>query len=100
MLPNFQNNDRDFQLMQTAWSKQLNPLLKNPANNSIILKNVQLTSGLNSIDTKLGQKLTGWVIIRQRGAASIYDDQDNNPNPQLTLWLQSSASVSVDIEVF
>lgn len=100
MLVNYQTDDRDFQLMQSNWSKQLNPLLNNPSNNAIILKEVQLTTGSNTINHRLGKKLTGWRIVRQRSAAQIYDDQDNNQMPALTLTLVSDANVSVDIECF
>lgn len=86
--------------MQTNWSSQLNPLLAAPSNNSTILKNVSLTTGTNTINTTLGRALQGWTIVRQRAAASVYDNQDSNPNPTLTLVLISSANVICDIEVF
>ncbi len=99
-LVQFQSPDRNFQLMQNAWAAELNPLLRNPANKSIILENVQLQAGSNTINTLLGRKLQGWSIVRQRGPAQIYDNQDNNQTPELTLILISSAAVSVNIEVF
>jgi hypothetical protein len=96
----YKSDDQSFTLLQTNWSAQLNPLLAAPSNNSIILKNVSLTTGSNTINTTLGRTLQGWVIVRQRAAASIHDNQDNNPNPTLTLVLISSANVVCDIEVF
>lgn len=87
-------------LMQNKWASQLNPLLARPQNNSIILKEIALVTGANTINHKLGNKLQGWKIIRQRAAASVYDTQDTNPMPTLTLTLVSSANVVVDLEVF
>lgn len=99
-LAQFQSDDRVFQLMQNSWATAINPIINNPANKSQILQNVELINGSNVINHKLGRKLQGWKIVRQRSAASIYDNQDTNSMPQLTLILVSDAQVSVDIEVF
>lgn len=100
-LPQFQGyDDEAVQLLQNKWAAILNPIISAPQNNSLILKNVQLSVGDNSIDHRLGRTLQGWKIVRQRAAASIYDKQDTNQTPQLTLKLNSSAAVSVDLEVF
>lgn len=98
-LPIFKSSDQNLMLMQSSWTSQLNPLLSNPSNNTSILKNVQLISGTNTINHLLGKKLQGYRIIRQRALANIYDAQDSNQSPQLTLVLISDAPVSVDIEV-
>ncbi len=86
--------------MQTSWTAQLNPLLANPTSSNSILKSVSLVTGSNTINHLLGRKLQGWSLTRQRAAASIYDDQDNNQSPELTLVLISNAPVVIDLEVF
>ena len=87
--------------LQTKWPAILNPIIKNPSNNASILQNVSLIGGTNVINHKLGAKLQGWSVIRMRGvAASIYDLQDANQTPQLTLVLVSSTPVIVDLSVF
>lgn len=91
---------QDFNLLQTTWSALLDPLLKKPQNSSNILESVPLVIGSNTVNHKLGRKLQGWSLTRQRAAASIYDTQDSNPTPDLTLVLVSSAVVTVNIEVF
>lgn len=96
----YKNDDQTSMIMQNNWARQLNPLLANPANQSIILKNQILVAGTNVINHKLGQKLQGWNIVRKRADASIYDTQDTNQTPQLTLLLVSNNPVVVDIEVF
>lgn len=100
LLPQFQNDDRPFQLMQNSWGAILNPLLQNPSNIPVVLKSVALINGTTYVNHLLQRKLQGWKIIRQRASASIYDDQDNNAQPDLTLKLISSAAVTVDLEVF
>jgi hypothetical protein len=87
-------------MMQTKWASILNPLLGNPLNNASVLKNVSLLTGTNVVNTLLGRTLQGWSVVRQRGPASIYDTQDTNQSPALTLVLVSSADVSVDLLVF
>lgn len=99
-LPQFQNDDKDLQLLQNKWAGILNPVIANPLNNASVLKNVQLTTGSNVINTLLSRPLQGWFIVRQRGPAAIYDTQDTNQTPKLTLTLVSDASVSVDIAVY
>lgn len=86
--------------MQTAWASQLNPVISNPSSQSLILQSVSLASGDNTINHLLGRKLQGWKIVRQRAAATFFDKQDSNSAPQLTLALNASGAVVVDIEVF
>jgi len=91
----------DYQQMLTKWASIINPLLSNPAANPTILKNVQLVNGNNVVNHLLGQPLQGWKIRRMRSNfAEIYDTQDSNQTPSLTLNLHSSANVVVDIEVY
>lgn len=87
-------------IAQDRWAVQIDPIVNAPQNSSLILKNIALTTGSNVINHKLGKKLQGWVIVRQRALASIYDTQDSNQTPDLTLQLTSNANVTVDIEVF
>lgn len=99
-LPILKSELQELGMMQTQWASVLNPIVANPSLNSIILKNIALIAGANSVPHKLGRKLQGWRLIRLRAAASVHDTQDSNQMPQLTLDLVSSAPVTVDIEVF
>lgn len=89
-----------YDLHQTQWASILDAIISNPLNNASLLRNISLTTGNNVVNHKLGQKLQGWYIVRQRAAASIYDTQDTNQMPQLTLQLVASAPVVVDLAVF
>lgn len=89
-----------WELAQTQWPQQLDPLLSNPLNSVSILKNISLATGTNTVNHLLSAPLQGWYVIRKRAAADIYDLQDTNPTPQLTLVLHSSAPVIVDLVVF
>lgn len=99
-LPRFQTDDQALALLQTSWATELNPLLANVLSNGSLLKRVVLTSGANVVNHKLGRKLQGWFITRKNASADIYDTQDTNATPALTLTLNCSAAVTVDIYVF
>lgn len=87
-------------MAQTTWAQQLDPIIANPIVNGLILKNVSLVTGTNVINHKLSRPLVGWEPIRIRASATFYDLQDSNQTPSLTLVLVSSANVVVDLMVF
>lgn len=99
-LPIFKSDSQEMTLMQTQWAQQLNGLLSNPLSNGMLLKEISLSTGNNAVNHKLGRKLQGWVLTRQRALAQIYDAQDTNSMPQLTLSLISDVPTVVDIYVF
>jgi hypothetical protein len=100
VLPQFQTDLQELSLLQNKWAAQLNPLLSSPVINGQFLTSVVLSTGSNVINHKLGRPLQGWVVVRQRALASLYDTQDTNPTPAITLRLVSSANVTVDLLVF
>jgi hypothetical protein len=100
MLPYFQSTDRILSQLQTAWASLINPVITLPQSQGIILPNVSLASGANVVNHMLGRKLQGWQIVRQRASATIYDTQDLNQTPQLTLNLTASGAVVVNLFVF
>lgn len=88
-------------LLVDSWSKDLDPLLASPIATPTILKSVSLITGqANTINHLLGKVLTGWIIIRSRAQATVWDTQDTNQLPDKTLVLRTSANVTVDLMVF
>lgn len=101
MLPIIQTPDRQLNNLQTLWASQLNKLLDNPLLQGIILENVVLASGDNTINHKLGRTLQGYIVTRYKNAAAaVYDKQSTNKMPELTLVLNSSAATTVNLYVF
>lgn len=86
--------------MENTWASMIEPFLNNVANNSVLLENISLVAGSNVINHRLGRKLKGWKPTRIRSSATLYDTQDSNQTPQLTLVLVSSAPCVIDLEVF
>lgn len=103
-LPQFQADKKTietaFQMMQNAWGAVLNKVIYRPQNNSILIPDVVLAVGPNTIQHSIGAPLVGWSVVRKSGGASIYDEQDTNDRPQSTLILVSDAVVTVTLEVF
>jgi len=104
MLPKIslvQSADRVLNLFQDRVLKSVNPLLNNPLLDGVLLEEVVLLTGDNVVNHTLGRPLIGWIVTRRRASATIYDNQDaNTGTPNLTLVLNSSANVTVDLYVF
>lgn len=99
-LVNFSKDD-NLTLLVNSWSKDLDPLLASPIATPTLLKGVDLVTGqANSVNHLLGKVLTGWLVIRQRSQADVWDSQDTNRIPDKTLILRCSANVTVDLLVF
>jgi hypothetical protein len=66
-----------------------------------LVTGVSLSSSItNKISHKLDRNLIGWFIVRQKSSAIVWDTQDANTTPNLTLNLNCSANVVVDLWVF
>ncbi len=96
-LPQFQNDDKDFQMMQSTWGQQLNPVLSNPSLKNLILKDVALIAGANVINHLLGRTMQGWRICDNNAAVTPYRTAPFNA---ITLTLTASAPCVVTLEVF
>lgn len=100
-LPQFQNDDKAFQMMQNAWASILDPIVAKPIVAGLLLKDVALINGTTVVNHKLGRKLTGWIITRMQGAfGQVYDLQNTNQMTNLTLVLHSNVAVTCDLWVF
>lgn len=100
-LPIFKTTNKDLLLLQTNWSTDLNPLLANPLLNGRLIQDVSLVSGANIINHGLGRNLQGWIIVGMHNSfLQIYDTQNHNQTPQLTLQLTSNATGNIDLYVF
>lgn len=101
MLPRFQSDSREFVQMQSVWASAIDPVLNQPLNSGILLENVNLVSGDNNINHKLGRKLIGWIVVRMQGVfVQLYDKQNTNQMPDKILVLNSSGTGVVNLLVF
>lgn len=79
-------------------SNTFGQLAKNPQLSSNNLTGIALKAGSNTIPHKLNRKLSGWTLTGKNGAADVY--QTTGTQPELFLYLTSSADVTVDLSVF
>ena len=98
----FKKLDGDFvaNKAQENTASVITPFLRSRILDGVLLKNISLNSGSNLVEHKLGRKIEGWIVVRQRADARVWDDQDNNVNVSTTLKLQTSAAVEVDLWIF
>jgi len=67
----------------------------------IRVTNVALLNGVtNEVNHGLGRTPLGWIIIRKRAQADIWDLQDSNINKSRTLSLACSSDVIIDLWIF
>jgi hypothetical protein len=85
---------------QDSVEEVLKDISKAPFLDGVLIPDIALVTGVNVIQHKLGRKLRGWYITRQRASATIWDGQDTNLLPDRTLVLETSADVTVDIWAF
>lgn len=94
---------RNINLLQGNIAGALNPLVSKVQNDASNLTNISLVAGrVNKIDHRLGRKLLGYNIMLKgtNPTAIISNDQDNNPTPNLTLWLYTSINCEIDLQVY
>lgn len=96
-LPQFQSNDTPFQLMQSRWASEINPVLALPTSKPSFLKGIIITTGVNVINHRLGRLPQGWIITDTNSGAILYRSADFN---DLTLTLTSSGSATISLMVF
>lgn len=99
-LKTVQTKDRILNQIQGNTRDAIQKILANPVLNGVLLTEVSLSVGTNSINHGLGRVLEGWIVVRQRDQADIWDSQDDNTTPQYTLDLDSDTATIVDLYLF
>jgi hypothetical protein len=92
--------DMETSKLQENISNWVDAIIRKETLNGLRLERVSLSAGSNDVPHRLGRKLIGWQVVRQRSAATIYDEQDGSQFTETLLKLNSSAPVIVDLWVF
>lgn len=74
--------------------------LRTPFSDSLLLTNIQVVSGDNSIPHKLGRVLQGWLVVGISAGVTLYDKQASNPLKDKILILHSSGTATMSLVVF
>jgi hypothetical protein len=75
-------------------------LVTNPLLDGRLLEGVVVGTSSTELSHGLGRKLRGWFPTRRRADARVWDTQDGNTRPELTLLLTASAAVTLDLWVY
>lgn len=87
-----------FAEMLTKWAAELNPLLANPVNNSLLIQNVFIPGSTSTaINHKLGRQMQGWAVVDQNANSVIWRVAPLNDK---TITLRTSADVTISLAVF
>ncbi len=100
MLPSFNTSDRILAMLQDQWASQINPVLANPLVQGRLISNISLVTGSNTINTLLGRKLQGYIVVMKSANVTIYDTQATNPMPDKTLQLVASGPAAISLWCF
>jgi len=95
---------RDAQRLQDTIEPVAQQIDSVPFLRGVLLKNKQVYK-TTDIQHGLGRPVVGWMVVRQRGEPSVFDEQDENPAPGKTLRLNAKQAgvqrpVTIDLWVF
>jgi len=86
-----------WELAQTRWASEINPVIGFAPNQGILLKNIELINGVTVINHRLSRQMQGWVLMDIDGPASIHRSQPLNAS---TLTLTSNSACTIALWVF
>ncbi len=89
-----------WELANPKWAAVINPVLANPLVTGNHLKGIVVVTGANVINHGLGQKLQGYIVVRNSAAVTFYDSQATNSRDDLTLILNASGAATISLYVF
>ena len=91
-----QTPEKPIRLLQDAVEATLRSVTGRPIIDGGLLLDIELASGDNAVDHKLGRLLRGYIVVKRSAACDIY----NKDIDTRTLILNSSAAVTVTLWVF
>lgn len=97
-LPIYKDDNQPFQLMQTKWKAELDPVLSNVIVSGLLLSSVSISSAsANVINHTLGRKQQGWYLTDVNALATLYRSAALNDR---TLTLTSNNDCVISLWVF
>lgn len=98
------SDDRVVQQLQEATKEVTDQFLDVPILDGRLIKDVELSSGDNTISHGLGRRLQGWFVVKADTSAAtmdLYDKQASNNIESKTLVINnSSAGAVISLWVF
>ena len=78
--------------IEQAVANTLDPIVAIPWMGGVLLEDVSLTSGANTIDHKLGREIRGWFVVRIQGATATYPVETASDSTSLSLTIGANAT--------
>lgn len=87
--------------IQEYIDQSISPITKSPIINGVLIKGIKLVAGQdNNINHKLDRNISGWIVVRKRETADVWDLQDVNDLKKKTLRLRTDVDNTVDLWIF
>lgn len=97
-LPIYKDDNQPFQLMQTRWKSELDPVISNSILGGLLISEVSITSAsANIINHRLNRKMIGWFQTDINASATLYRSAALNDK---TLTLTSNNDCVISLWVF
>jgi hypothetical protein len=96
----FHSPNRELVQLQSNIEAALSQFLVIPIMNGVLLENIELAVGDNSITHKLGRTVKGYIVTRVSAACDIYDKISTDTKLDQQFTLNSSSACTISIWVF
>jgi len=84
----------NWEMAQTKWAQELNPLLRNQLIQGVLISNISITTGVNVINNMLSRNQIGFIITDINAPVTLYRSQPLN-DKTLTLTASGPCQISV-----
>lgn len=93
-------SDEGMNRVQEYINLALRPILASSIGNGVLLTNIELASGANEVEHKLGREPQGYLVVQKDANESVWDSQSTNTRKRIILSLNTSGACTVSLWVF
>jgi hypothetical protein len=91
---------QELRRVQANLADFVQPLVKNPLLDGVLLRDVALAAGVNVISHGLARAPQGWLVVAPNADVRVWTSASSNPSPTGRLMLEASASCTLSLFVF
>lgn len=87
--------------LQDNISAALQPLVKNPLLDGLLIDDITLTSGSTTVvNHGLGRKVRGYIVVKSNANVTVYIVEANQVAPEAQLVLSTTVTATISLYVF
>ena len=94
------SDNQEITRLQTHIKTVLNPLLELPISDGVMIENLDIGTGDTVVNHKLGRNCEGFLVVRLKSNATIYESSTVNATPENTIILKASGAATANIYFF